>query len=70
MFSDTETEYASAAIAHPMTAAVEHQDRVASVVEHFRLVQKLEAIRAQAMHRSSNPKRIFSSVLAIGFLDF
>jgi len=53
-----------------MTAAVEHQDRVASVVEHFRLVQKLEAIRAQAMHRSSNPKRIFSSVLAIGFLDF
>src|SRR5216683_3530482 len=52
MFPDTETEYASAAIAHPMTAAVEHQDQVASVVEHFRLVQKLEAIRAQAMHRN------------------
>src|SRR5215469_6535899 len=35
-----------------MASAVEHQDCVATIVEHFRLSQKLEAICAQAMHRN------------------
>src|SRR5215469_3775855 len=35
-----------------MASAVEHQDCVATIVEHSRLSQKLEAICAQAMHRN------------------